>query len=238
MKAKRSRLDRFISKHKVIPLRDVRLLIAQGRLWVDGEKAQSINQQVDQFSYVVLDEQVIQNQQPVYIMLHKPVGVVSATQDHRHKTVIDLLTRNDRETLHLVGRLDYNSSGLVLLTNDGRWSRQLTLPEEKVPKQYRVKVAHPICQDTVDAFAKGMYFPFEDITTQPASLKLISDRLAEVTLLEGRYHQIKRMFGRFRNPVLALHRISIGDLTLDPELMPGQSRELTVDELRLLGGAF
>ncbi len=238
MNAKRSRLDRFVSKQQEIPLRDVRLLVAQGRLRVNGDKAQLINQQIDQFSDIMLDDKVLQHRRPVYIMLNKPAGVVSATKDNRHRTVIELLDRQDKETLHLVGRLDFNSSGLILLTNNGRWSRQLTSPEEKVSKLYRVKVAKPICQSTVDAFAEGMYFPFEDITTRPARLTLIHERLAEVTLVEGRYHQIKRMFGRFRNPVLALHRVSIGDLTLDASLMPGQSRELTDQELRLLGGAY
>ena len=239
MHSRRTRLDRFISEHSGINKRDVRLLLAQGRVQVDGANAASIHQAVDQFSHVVFDGQVLQSDRPVYVMLHKPVGVVSATKDDKHRTVIDLLDRPDRHQLHIVGRLDLNSSGLLLLTNDGRWSRQLTSPENEVTKVYRVTLANPISTDRVDdyveAFAQGMYFPFEDITTRPAGLRVISEHVAEVTLEEGRYHQIKRMFGRFRNPVIGLHRRAIGALDLDETLLPGQSRELSEQEAGVLG---
>lgn len=238
MHSKRNRLDRFISERCGINKRDVRLLLAQGRVQVDGENAASIHQAVDQFSHVVCDGLVLQADRPVYVMLHKPVGVVSATRDDKHRTVIDLLDRPDRHRLHIVGRLDLNSSGLLLLTNDGRWSRQLTSPEHKVAKVYRVTLANPICperiSDYVAAFAQGMYFPFEDITTRPAGLNVLSEHVAEVTLEEGRYHQIKRMFGRFRNPVIGLHRLNIGGLGLDETLLPGQSRNLTEGEVALI----
>ena len=231
MQSKRTRLDRFISQKTGINRRDVRQILAQGRLRIDGEKAHSINQPVEQFTHVTLDEQVLQAAKPVYIMLHKPKGVVSATRDEHHPTVIDLLDREDSANLHIVGRLDFNSSGLMLLTNDGRWSRELTAPESKVTKVYRVTLQNPVGADAVDAFASGMYFPYEGITTRPAALKIISERVAEVSLVEGRYHQIKRMFGRFRNPVVELHRVSIGGLCLDESLEPGESRELSVGEV-------
>jgi 16S rRNA pseudouridine516 synthase len=235
MHSKRTRLDRFISTRTGIKRSDVRLILAQGRLLVDGKTATSIDQPIDQFSHVEMDDQILQAEQPVYVMMNKPVGVVSATKDDRHPTVIDLLDRADRHQLHIVGRLDFNSSGLLLLTNDGRWSRQLSLPQQKVAKVYRVRLANRIGLDVrdeyIEAFAQGMYFPFEDITTRPAVLKIISDHVAEVTLVEGRYHQIKRMFGRFRNPVVELHRLAVGDLVLDDELAPGQSRELSAQEI-------
>ena len=104
-------------------------------------------------------------------------------------------------------------------------------PEQKVSKLYRVRLKNPVTQDTVDGFAEGMYFAYEDITTRPAKLNIISDYVAEVTLIEGRYHQIKRMFGRFENHVLELHRVAIGNLTLDPTLAAGESRELTASEV-------
>jgi 16S rRNA pseudouridine516 synthase len=155
------------------------------------------------------------------------------------RRVIDLLDHPDRHRLHIVGRLDLNSSGLLLLTNDGRWSRQLTEPQNKVAKVYRVTLANPIrpeqISDYVEAFTQGMYFPFENITTRPAGLNVLSEYVAEVTLEEGRYHQIKRMFGRFRNPVVGLHRLAIGSVILDDALMPGESRELTVEEARIGG---
>ncbi len=235
MKSQRARLDRFISAHQSINRRDVRLLLAQGRVKVDGRLATDIQQFVDQFTHVTLDDKILQTHTPLYVMLNKPPGVVSATQDKRHKTVIDLLRNGpiDPEhhaSLHIAGRLDFNSSGLMLLTNNGRWSRQLNLPDKKVPKRYLVSVDKPLTQAYIQAFAQGMYFPFEQITTRPATLRILSEYEAEVTLVEGRYHQIKRMFGRFQSTVLSLHRLSIGTLALDPDLAPGESRALNPEE--------
>jgi 16S rRNA pseudouridine516 synthase len=231
MSSKRHRLDRFLSTQLGIKRGDVRGLLAAGRVIVDGCVATEINQVIDQFSLVSFDQQVLQARQPSYVMMNKPMGVVSATKDHKNKTVIELLDRDDREQLHIAGRLDFNSSGLLLLTNDGRWSRQLSLPERQVSKLYRVTLSKKITPEYVDAFATGMYFAYEDITTRPAKLTIVSDYVAEVRLVEGRYHQIKRMFARFQNKVLTLHRLSVGQLWLDEQLLPGQSRDLTVAEV-------
>jgi 16S rRNA pseudouridine516 synthase len=231
MQSKHARLDRFLSAQLGINRRGVRPILAQGRVLVDGNIATEINQVVGEFSQVMLDDRVLQDNTPSYVMMNKPVGVVSATKDERHKTVIDLLERPDRHHLHIVGRLDFNSSGLLLLTNDGRWSRQLTTPKNNIAKLYRVTLDKPVTEDYIKAFSEGMYFPFEGITTRPAKLHIISDHVAEVSLMEGRYHQIKRMFGRFDNEVLTLHRIAIGNVPLDPSLLPGQSRALTNGEV-------
>ncbi|WP_025819438.1 pseudouridine synthase [Shewanella marina] len=234
MQSKRARLDRFISVRTGINKKNIRLLLAQGRVTVDGVIARDIDLQVNEFSHVVFDDQVLQQNQPIYMMLNKPVGVVSATVDDKHQTVIDLLQHPQKTELHLVGRLDLNTSGLVLLTNDGRWSTKLMEPEYKVSKYYRVTLAKPLTEDYIEAFAKGFYFDYEGITTQPAVLRILSDYVAEVELTEGRYHQIKRMFGRFQNQVMALHRYQIGGLALDASLAVGQSRLLTEQEKLLL----
>lgn len=232
MQSKRGRLDRFLSSQLNMKRKDVRLLLAQKRVSVDGAVALNIGQPIDEFSHIILDNQrVLQANKPVYIMMHKPVGVVSATKDEQHRTVIDLLDRPDKSTLHIVGRLDLNTSGLLLLTNDGRWSRQLTSPEKKVTKAYKVTLQNSLTDEYIEAFYQGMYFSYEDITTEPAKLEIISEYVAHVNLTEGRYHQIKRMFGRFRNPVLQLHRMSIGCLSLDSALQPGESRHLTAQEV-------
>jgi 16S rRNA pseudouridine516 synthase len=230
-----TRLDRLIAELCQINKKKVRLILAQKRVYVDGKQALDIDQIVDQFSHIIMDDQVLQAHQPHYIMLHKPVGVVCATKDDKHKTVIDLLEgqfdKEVRNSLHIVGRLDLNTSGLVLLTNDSRWSERLTSPEHKVAKRYLVTLANPVTDDYISAFADGMYFSFENITTKPALLRIISPVVTEVTLTEGRYHQIKRMFGRFRNPVIALHRHSIGKLSLDESLQVGESRVLSEIEV-------
>jgi len=227
----RGRLDKLLGKKLGISRKDVRLILAQQRVFVDGIVATDIGQQIDKFSLVECDNEILQKQQTIYLMLNKPVGVVSATKDEKHKTVIDLITIPDKDTLHIVGRLDLNTSGLVLLTNDSRWSERLTLPESKVKKIYHVTLEKSLTDEYIDAFALGMYFSYEGITTKPAKLEIISEYVAIVTLTEGRYHQIKRMFGRFDNKVLQLHRQQIGNLSLDSALQRGQSRELIQDEV-------
>jgi 16S rRNA pseudouridine516 synthase len=229
------RLDRFISDCENVNRRSVRLLLAQGRIRVDGEPAQSISQVVSQFQRVTLDERVLQETAARYVMLHKPPAVVSATQDPQHPTVIDLLPQPYADSLHISGRLDFNTTGLMLLTNDGRWSRALSEPTSSIAKTYIVSVQKPLTEDYVEAFAAGMYFDYEGLTTRPAGLRILSEFEAEVSLVEGRYHQIKRMFGQFDNKVIKLHRSAIGSLRLDPALAVGDSRELHPGELDALG---
>lgn len=231
MQSKRTRLDRLLSAHFGINRRAVRPMLAQQRILVDDAPATGADQLIDEFTRVQVDGQALQAKQAIYLMLHKPPGVVSATRDDKHTTVIDLIQRSDRAGLHIAGRLDFNSTGLVLLTNDGRWSRHLGLPAARIVKRYRVTLANPVTEEYVAAFAQGMYFAYEGITTRPARLEVINKYTAEVFLEEGRYHQIKRMFGRFQNPVLTLHRSAIGAIELDPLLAPGASRELTTSEV-------
>lgn len=234
MQTKSFRIDRYISKQLNINRRDIKLMLAQGRIIINGEIIREVSTIVEEFDHVLCDGEVLQAKQPLYIMLNKPLGVVSATKDDLHKTVIDLLdgySVAELASLHIVGRLDLNTSGLLLLTNDGYWSRKLMAPKEKVNKVYQVTLENDLSDDYISAFAAGMYFSFEGITTQPAQLRILSNKVAEVILVEGKYHQIKRMFGRFRNPVLALHRSSIGNLYLAESLMLGQSRQLTSFEV-------
>lgn len=233
MKFTNGRLDRFISQHSEFTLADTRLLVAQKRIIVDGQAAHSIQQKVSQFTHIVVDGRCLQNNQALYLMLNKPQGVVSACKDRQHRTVIDLLEHPQKDQLHIAGRLDLNTSGLVLLSNDGAWSRRICLPESKLAKTYEVTVAQPLTPEYVAVFREGIYFAYENITTQPADLEILSAYHAKLTLTEGKYHQVKRMFGFFRNQVLALHRTSVGPLTL-AGLALGQSRTLTAQELAAL----
>ena len=229
----KTRLDRFISSKKNINKRDVRLILAQKRIVVDGAIASDVQQIIHPFSQVFFDGESLLNTQAYYLKLHKPTGVVSATSDKIHQTVIDIIKHPSKHTLHITGRLDLNSSGLLLLTNDSEWSRKLMSPDNKITKHYRVTTEKPITQDYIEAFHDGMYFPYEDITTRPVLLKIINQNEAELTLTEGRYHQIKRMFGRFKNPVIKIHRISIGGIILDSNLLAGESRSLYENEINL-----
>ena len=233
LNARRHRLDRLLPILLKISRDNVLLLLAQQRITVDGTIVTKRELIVDGFSIITLDGVVLQGGKATYLMLHKPVGVLSATIDKRHRVALDLIEHPSRSTLHIAGRLDLNASGLLLLTNDGRWSRQLSSPDTGVQKIYLVTVKNILDQDYVAAFHKGMYFPSENITTRPAGVEILSEHTAKVTLQEGRYHQIKRMFGRFRNPVLQIHRIAIGGLRLDADLPAGASRVLTDLEVTL-----
>ncbi|MFT4798385.1 MAG: 16S rRNA pseudouridine516 synthase [Candidatus Azotimanducaceae bacterium] len=229
MKSKTNRLDRFISQNSKFSISDTRLLIAQKRIYLDGAVAHSIQQKVTEFTQVVLDGDCLKDNQPVYIMLNKPKGIVSATQDIKHATVLDIIQHEQKNELHIVGRLDFNTTGLVLLTNDGAWSRKISLPETKLVKTYEVTLSKPLDSEYVDVFREGVYFSYENITTQPARLEILSEYTARLYLTEGKYHQVKRMFGFFQNEVLALHRVSVGRISLEG-LEMGQSRLLTMDE--------
>lgn len=230
MNSKSYRLDRFIHKHTDFSLSDTRLLIAKKRILIDGKFAETANQRVGDFTHLVLDGVCLNNKTPLYLKLNKPKGVVSATVDAKHRTVLDLISHPRKSELHIAGRLDLNTTGLVLLTNDGAWSRTLSLPATKCRKTYEVTTAKPITQAYVDAFQEGMYFAYEDITTQAAKLEILSETRALLSITEGKYHQIKRMFGAFRNEVLGLHRITVGNVGLG-NLAPGESGALSSEEI-------
>ncbi|MDO3384484.1 pseudouridine synthase [Gilvimarinus sp. SDUM040013] len=235
MKSTAYRLDRFISKYTEHSLSDVRLLVAQKRILVDGVAADSIRQRITKFTHVVLDEVCLNHNKPVYLMLNKPKGTVSATKDNKHTTVLDLIDHPQKAGLHIVGRLDFNTTGLVLLTNDGAWSRQVSLPATKLAKTYLVTLAQPLSDEYVSVFAQGIYFAYENITTQPAGLEILDTYTARLSLVEGKYHQVKRMFGFFDNEVLTLNRTHVGTIALG-DLALGASRELTADEVKTLAG--
>ncbi|MDZ3995709.1 16S rRNA pseudouridine(516) synthase [Pseudomonas sp. Teo4] len=226
------RLDRFLANLPCYNRQQVRLLLVQRRVRVNGEVVVDPLFEVNEFSRIEVDEQLLQAGRPArYLMLHKPEGCVSATQDPQHRTVLDLLPAELRDDLHIAGRLDYNTTGLLILTNDGQWSRRLTQPRTKLPKRYLVETEDEIGEHYVAKFREGFYFAFEDLTTLPAQLDILGPRQARLAIVEGRYHQVKRMFGHFDNKVVGLHRESMGLIQLDPALQPGAFRALTAEEI-------
>ncbi|MCW3150063.1 pseudouridine synthase [Stutzerimonas stutzeri] len=229
------RLDRYLANRARLSRQDVRRLLADGRVQVNGEVSQIMDLEIRVFDRIELDEEVLQTGKAArYLMLNKPAGCVSATQDMAHRTVLDLIDEPDKHDLHIAGRLDFNTTGLMLLTNDGLWSRRLTQPTSLQGKVYLVETENEIDPSCIEAFAQGMYFRFENLTTLPAQLELLGTHHARLTLHEGRYHQVKRMFGRFNNKVIALHRESMGSLVLDEALSPGNYRPLTSHEIALI----
>ena len=231
------KLDRLLAKHDSMGRTKARALIVTGRVSVNGLPTRRIDHEVDRFTGVELDGTPLRPpERRLHVLLHKPVGILSATSDPVHRTVIDLIDDPDRHSLHLVGHLDRSTSGLILLTNDGNWSKPLMAPETKVPKVYLVETRDPIPSSAVDAFAAGFHFHTEDLTTLPAALEILGDHQVRLTLHEGRYHQIKRMFHRIGNRVAKLHRESIGAISLPPDLGPGEWRMLTEEEIGCVTG--
>ena len=214
------KLSRFLYHHTSHGKNDVRRILAAGRVTVDGKVERDSQSDIGDFTQVTLDDRVLRDTSAVYLMLNKPAGYLSATVDDEHRTVMELI--DTPETLHIAGRLDRASTGLLILTNDGKWSRRLTEPKEGVPKVYEVTTAEPITKETAMRFQQGIYFAYEDLTTQPAELQILSAQRAQITIYEGRYHQVKRMFHAVDNRITSLHRLSMGAIQLDPQLTAGQ----------------
>lgn len=225
------KLSRILSNENGVSRKQANALIAAGAVTINGATCQDAAREVDRFATVASHGRVIQQgEQAHYLMLHKPAGYLSATEDKVHKTVMDLVDDTLHSGLHIAGRLDRASTGLLILTNDGTWSRQLTEPHIKIPKVYRVSTASAITPETETRFAEGIWFEFEQLRTSPAGLELLGPQEARITIYEGRYHQVKRMFHAVGNRVTSLHRERMGEIALDSQLEPGEYRSLTREE--------
>lgn len=222
------KLSRILSNQNGVSRQQANHTIATGQVQVDGRVCTEAAREVSRFQTVTVRGLVLQRAiTGHYIMLNKPAGYLSATSDPLHPTVMDLLPPELAGELHIAGRLDRATTGLLILTNDGHWSRRLTEPGTGVPKVYRVTTLRPISADTAARFAEGIWFPWEGITTSPAQLEPLDDRSCRLTIYEGRYHQVKRMFHAVGNQVTGLHRERIGAIALPDDLPAGASRALT-----------
>ena len=224
------RLDRLVGRALHLGGRAVREKILSGAVVVDGSAENDRSRRIGAFERVECDGLVLQGRERRALMMHKPAGVVSATTDREHRTAIDLIDEVWREELHLAGRLDRFTTGLLILTNDSEFSESLTAPDRKVPKGYRVETERPICDRAVAAIRSGIRFEKERATSLPAQIELDADTRCRLTIYEGKHHQIKRMFAKFDIKVTALHRFRIGEIWLDPGLSPGEYRPLTEAE--------
>lgn len=226
------RLDKFLSQYTDYSRSLVQQAIKAGRVIVNDVIARKGDQKLSGDEVVTLDGKGIEAFQTRYLMLHKPLGYVCANSDSEHPVVVDLIRLPRWQELQVVGRLDLDTTGLVLLTDDGQWNHRITSPRSKCPKTYRVITANPITTETAALFAAGVQLHGEKMPTRPAHLELISSHEARLKIHEGKYHQVKRMFAAAGNLVVELHRESIGDIQLDPALAPGEYRALTADEIK------
>lgn len=232
------RLDKFISNNTSASRSEVRRLIKKSAVAVNGIPVANAAAQVDSSDRVTLNDTDVTPVGNLYYMLNKPAGFVCVNRDGAHPTVLDLLeqdaswtVRIDVQQLQIAGRLDLDTTGLVLITNDGAWNHRVTSPAKACEKVYRVTLAQPFDPDTLPAFAKGIQLDGEPRATRPARLEMLSPTTLLLTIGEGKYHQVKRMFAATGNHVAHLHRESIGSISLDTALAEGQFRPLTPEEV-------
>lgn len=236
--AKKQRLDKAIAMQGALSRSEVKTLIRKGEVTVNGQVVKSADFGVDFDSdTIAVQGRELTLRQHLYLMLHKPKGVVSASEDRYERTVVDLVPeRLFRKGLFPAGRLDKDTTGFVLLTDDGAFAHDILSPKKHIPKTYHALVDGPITEQMERDFAQGIRIGPDQ--TLPASLKKLSScergDWGEVILREGLYHQIKRMFGVYGLKVLELKRVKMGRLPLDPTLKEGECRELTPEELRLV----
>jgi 16S rRNA pseudouridine516 synthase len=225
------RLDRFLSHAAALTRSEAHRAVRAGRVAVDGVVVRDAALRLAPGVAVTFDGVTVVERGPRYLMLNKPAGCVCATRDGIHPTVLGLLPEGERERLHVVGRLDLDVTGLVLLTDDGEWSHRVTAPRRKCPKTYLAELAAPLAESAAAALRAGLRLHGEERDTRPAVVEIVGDRRVRITVTEGRYHQVKRMFAAVGNSVLSLHREQVGPALLDPALPPGAWRALTAGEV-------
>ena len=250
MAEKDARLDKYVAESAGITRKEAKTALAKGRVRVNGEVCKNGDRKVSDADSVLLDGNSLKAEEFLYLMLHKPAGVVSATEDGRDKTVLDLVREQSAGSLEEagktgyflgkkevfpVGRLDKDTEGLLLLTDDGDLAHKLLSPKKHVDKVYYARLDGVVPEDAPARFAEGIRVG-QDYKALPAKLEVLSvqDHVSEVhiTLREGKFHQVKRMCHEIGCEVLYLKRISMGNLKLDETLAPGECRKLTEEEVK------
>lgn len=227
------RIDKFLSNMGLGTRNEVKQLLKKGIVEVNEKKIKTPKSQIDpEIDKVVVNGEEVSYVENVYIMLNKPKGYISATEDNSHQTVLDLIPEYSHLGIFPVGRLDKDTEGLLLLTNDGQFNHELMSPKKHVSKTYEVISKYPIKQSDIKAFELGV--ELSDGQVKPAELIKGNDRLSYVTIYEGKYHQVKRMFHSIENEVLELKRVKIANLELDKTLNSGEYRFLNEQDFENL----
>lgn len=231
------RLDKYLADMQIGTRSEVKKLIRAGKVQVGGHICKNADEKFDpEQTEVMVDHILVGYAAYEYFMLNKPKGCVSATEDKHYPTVLDYISQHKRKDLFPVGRLDLDTEGLLLITNDGALAHELLSPAKHIPKTYEAKIDGIVTQADVELFAQGMDIG-EKKFTKPAELVILKANVishVQITIYEGKFHQIKRMFEAIDKPVLELKRISMGALALDEQLEPGEYRSLTEEEIEYL----
>ena len=231
------RIDKIIASQGKYSRSEVKKLIKGGRITLNGRVLKSSDEKADPDSCVIaIDGKPLGYKKHIYIMLNKPQGVVSATDDRDHKTVIDLVPKElKRAGLFPAGRLDGDTVGFVLITDDGDFAHRILSPKNHIMKTYHATLQRPVTQADIDAFRNGIELKDGTLCLEAQVKPLDSDEpMAEIKICEGKYHQVKRMFAALGNKVVYLKRVKMGELCLDESLEEGQCREITAEELELI----
>lgn len=230
------RLDKLIASSTVFTRSQAKIIIRKGKVTVDGECIKNPAQHISEDAHVEYMGVSIKTPQLRYIMFNKPAGVVCANKDEQHATVFDSLFLPRIETLHIAGRLDIDTTGLVLISDDGQWLHRITSPKHQHQKTYLLELDEPITEKQTRILENGVQLKGEKNRCQPAIIEKISDKQIRLTITEGKYHQVKRMMAAVGNHVTKLHREKIAQIELDSNLKEGEWRDLSQDEVILSKG--
>ena len=231
------RLDKLLSQCGFGSRKDVKALLKQKMVTVDGEAVTRPEAHVDPTSsQIMVGGEAVVYEKYIYLMMNKPPGVISATHDRRDRTVIDLLDeRLQGQDLFPVGRLDKDTTGLVILSNDGGFAHRALSPKKHVEKVYRAVVNRPVTAQDIGAFAAGLALG-DGFVCMPAALSSVDEGAAQVVIKEGKFHQVKRMFAAVGIDVLVLERVAFAGITLDKGLPQGEYRPLNMEEMHMIEG--
>ncbi|WP_286233025.1 pseudouridine synthase [Thalassotalea sediminis] len=224
------RLDKFICKSTELTRTEAKKLLKKGEVTVNGDVITNPATQVHENNDIRVDGRQLTARKSRYIMLHKPANTICSNVDELYPSVLHYLDVDKAFDMHIAGRLDADTTGLVIVTDDGRWSHNIISPKKDCAKTYRVWSRDVIQPDTIEKFAQGVQLQGEKGLTRPATLNIVSDKEALLTITEGKYHQVKRMFAAVGNKVMGLHREQIGSLLLE-QLPEGDWRYLTEEEV-------
>ncbi|GGJ04452.1 pseudouridine synthase [Shewanella hanedai] len=226
------RLDKYICESTSLSRVSAKKALHRGGVTCNGEIVKTSGFKVTDGLVICLDGEQLSIIGPRFIMLNKPVDTICSTIDEVHPSVIGLVDVIRAEDLHIAGRLDVDTTGLVLITTDGQWSHKITSPKKECGKRYLLETAEALSPSLVEEFATGLQLNNEDGLTKPAILEILGTHQARLTITEGKYHQVKRMLAAVGNCVTKLHRESVGKIELDPALAPGEWRHLTEAEIK------
>lgn len=225
------RLDRFLTQLNICTRSEAKEILKKGRVRVNGIVCKNGDFKINELTdNVTMDDKTLIYEKNVYFMLNKPAGYVSATTDNRDKTVLSLLENENIKNIFPVGRLDKDTEGLLLLTNDGELAHNLLSPKKHVDKTYRVITKHPVTKKQTEELIMGVDIG-EEKNTLPSQVKQIGDYEIHLTICEGKFHQVKRMLKAVGNEVVYLERLRMGSLILDDGLLRGEYRKLTEKEI-------